>query len=86
MMNIKTVAVPLFVALSLIFGACAEQTEAPNTVDDTVQEGVEGAEQGTEDAGDAVEEGAEDAGDAVEEGAEDAGDAVDDMGDETPAQ
>ncbi|HEY9772029.1 MAG TPA: hypothetical protein V6C71_26590 [Coleofasciculaceae cyanobacterium] len=86
MMNIKTFAVPLFVALSLIFGACAEQTEAPNTVDDTVQEGVEGTEQGADDAGDAIEEGADDAGNAVEEGAEDTGDAVDGMGDETPAQ
>lgn len=74
-MNIKTFAVPLFVALSLIFGACAEQTEAPNTLDDTVQEGVEGAEQGVEAAGD-----------AVDQGAEDAGDAIDDIGDETPAQ
>ncbi len=78
MMNIKTFAVPLFVALSLIFGACSEQTETPNTtVDDT--------EQGVEDAGNTIEEGAEDAGNTVEEGAEDAGNAIDNMGDDTPS-
>ncbi|MGF1589081.1 MAG: hypothetical protein ACFCU7_07530 [Pleurocapsa sp.] len=79
MMNIKTFAVPLFVALSLIFGACAEQTETPNTtVDDTLQ-------QDAEDAGNTVEQGAEDAGNTVEQGAQDAGNAVDDMGDDMPS-
>lgn len=74
-MNIKTFAVPVFVALSLVFGACSDQTiEAPDAVDGTVQEGVEDAEQGLEDAGNAVDEGLND----LEQEAGEAGNAVDD--------
>ena len=54
--KVKTVAIPAFVALSLLFGACADQTiETPDAVDDAAQEGIEGVEQGMEDAGNAVE-------------------------------
>ncbi|MEM8829793.1 MAG: hypothetical protein AAGE96_10600 [Cyanobacteria bacterium P01_G01_bin.19] len=75
--KVKNIAVPAFVALSLLFGACADQTiESPDAVDGAVQEGVEGIEQGAEDAGNAVEggldnlqQGAEDAGNAIEDGA-----------------
>ncbi len=96
-MNIKTITVPAFVALSLLFGACADQTiESPDAVDGAVQEGVEGVEQGAEDAGNVVEDGikglekgAEDAGNAIEDGAkdlqkgaEDAGNAVGDTVDQ----
>lgn len=81
MMNItiKTIAVPLLVSISLVFGACADQTiEAPDAVDGAVQEGVEGIEQGAEDAGSAIKDGvkdleksAEDAGSAIKDGAKD---------------
>ena len=59
-MNIKTIAVPMFVALSLVFGACAtDQTiETPDAVDGAVQEGIEGVEQGAGDAGNAIKDGA----------------------------
>ena len=63
MMNIKIkiITLPLLITLSLIFGACADQTiETPDAVDDAVQEGVEGVEQGAEDAGQAIEEGVKD--------------------------
>ncbi len=92
--KVKTIAVPAFVALSLLFGACADQTiETPDAVDGAVQEGVEGIEQGAQDAGNAVEgglkdlqKGAEDAAgaakDNVEQGLEDAGNAVEDLGQE----
>ena len=44
--KIKTIAVPAFVALSLLFGACADQTiESPDAVDGGVQEGIEGVEE-----------------------------------------
>jgi hypothetical protein len=78
--KLKTVAVPAFVALSLLFGACAEKAvESPDAgVDGTVQEGVENVQQGAEDAGSAVEgaaknvqTGAEDAAGAMEDGAKD---------------
>jgi hypothetical protein len=73
--KVKTIAIPTFVALSLLFGACAEKAvESPDTVDGAVQEGVEGVEQGTEDAGNAVEGAAQD----VQTGAEDAAGAVED--------
>lgn len=77
MMNIKikTIAFPLLVSLSLIFGACADQTiEAPDAVDGAVQEGIEGVEQGTEDAGNAITDGVKD----LEKSAEDAGNAIKD--------
>ncbi len=67
--KVKTVAIPAFVALSLLFGACADQTiETPDAVDDAAQEGIEGVEQGMEDAGNAVEDGLNN----LEEGAKDA--------------
>ena len=80
MMNIKikTLAVPAFVALSLVFTACAgdKTIETPDAVDGAVQEGIEGVEQGAGEAGDAVKggldnlkKGAEDATGAVEDGA-----------------
>ena len=76
--KVKTIAVPAFVALSLLFGACENQIESPDAVDGAVQEGVEGIEQGAEDAGNAIEggfndlqQGAEDAGNYVEDGAKD---------------
>jgi len=50
MMNIKlkTVAVPAFVALSLVFTACAgnQTIEAPDAIDGAVQDGIEGVEKG----------------------------------------
>ena len=71
--KVKTIAVPAFVALSLLFGACADQTiETPDAVDGAVQEGVEGIEQGAQDAGNAVEGGLKD----LQKGAEDAAGAV----------
>lgn len=58
--KVKTIAVPAFIAISLIFGACADNTiEAPDAIDGAVQEGVEGIEQGAEDAGNAVQGGLE---------------------------
>ena len=81
MMNIKTLAVPAFVAMSLIFTACAsdQQIETPD-VDGAVQDGIEGVEQGAGEAGDAIdgglenlENGAEDATGAIEDGAKDLG-------------
>ena len=94
--QIKTIAVPLFVALSLIFGACADQTiESPDSVDGAVQDGVEGVEQGADDAGNTIddglkdlEKGAEDAAgtaqDGLKEGVEDTGSAVENLGEEIP--
>ena len=71
--KVKTIAVPAFVALSLLLGACGDQTiESPDAIDGAVQEGVEGIEQGAEDAGAAVEGGLKD----LQKGAEDAGTAV----------
>ena len=67
--KIKTLAVPMFVALSFVFAACGEQTiESPDAVDGAVQDGVEGVEQGAEDAGNTVEDGLKN----LEKGAEDA--------------
>jgi hypothetical protein len=76
MMNIKTIAIPAFIALSLVFTACAkEQTiEAPGTVDGAAQDGMESVEQGADDAGNAAQDGME----SVEQGADDAGNAVQD--------
>lgn len=68
-MNIRSLIIPFFVALSLVFGACSDQTmETPDAVNDDIDEGIENVEQGAEDAGDAVDEGLND----LEEGAEDA--------------
>ena len=81
-MKIKSLAVPAFVAMSLLFTACAgDQTiETPDAVDGAVQDGVEGVEQGASDAGDAIDGGlndlensADDAGSAIENGAKDLG-------------
>lgn len=78
MMNIKTLAVPAFVAMSLIFTACAgnQQIEAPDAIDGAIQDGIEGVEDGAGKAGDAINGGldslknsAEDAGSAIEDGA-----------------
>ena len=86
--KIKTIAVPAFVALSLLFGACADQSvESPDAIDGAAPEDIEGVDQGAEDAGNAIEgglkdlqKGAEDAGSAIEGGAKDlqkgAGDAA----------
>ena len=95
-MNIKTIAVPAFIALSFVFTACAaEQTiEAPD-VDGAAQEGIEGVEQGIEDSGNAIkdgaknlEKGAEDAAgaaqDGIKQGIEGAGKAIEDLGDKIP--
>ena len=74
-MNIKIIVLPILVALSFLFGACAEQTiEVPDAVDGAVEEGFKGIEQGAEDAVDAVQDGAKD----LRKGAEDAVDAVQD--------
>ena len=80
------ITVPALIALSLVFGACGEQTiETPDAVNDDIEQGVENVEQGADDAGNAIEEGAQDTGDAVdgglkdlEKGAEDAADAAQD--------
>ena len=97
MMNIKTSIFSIFVALSLVVGACSNQAiEAPDAVDGAVQEGVEGTEQGIEDAGNAaddglkdLEKGAEEAGgaaqDGLKQGLEDTGNAVEDLGEEIPS-
>lgn len=71
-MNIKVIAFPMLVALSLLFGACAEQTiEAPDAVDGAAQEEVEGIdiEQSAEDAGNAIKEGGKDLQEGLEDGA-----------------
>ena len=69
--KIKTLAVPMFIALSLIVGACGDPTiESPDAVDGAVQDGVEGIEQGAEDAGNAVEGAIDDAGNAIEDASE----------------
>ncbi|MGB5631282.1 MAG: hypothetical protein WBM86_00710 [Waterburya sp.] len=72
MMNIKikTLAVPTFVALSLVFTACAgnQTIESPDAVDGAGQDGIE---QNLEDAGNTIKDGAEDAGNAIEDGAKD---------------
>jgi len=86
MMNIKSLAVPAFVAMSLLFTACAgSQIEAPDAVDGAAQDGIEGVEQGANDAGDAVnggldnlKNGAEDATGAIEDGAKDFGKGLED--------
>ena len=82
-MNIKTLAVPAFVAMSLIFTACAgtnQQIEAPDAVDGAVRDGIEGIEEGAGNTGDAInggleniKEGTEDAGNAIEDGAKNLG-------------
>ena len=82
MMNLKNLAVPAFVAMSLVFTACAgnQTIETPDAVDGGTQDGIEGVEQGIEDAGNAVQDGvdglknsAEDAGNVIKEGAKDLG-------------
>ena len=74
MMNFKIV-LPVFVALSLIVGACSNQAiETPDAVDGAVQEGIEGTEQGLEDAGNAVDEGLNN----LDRGAGEAGNAAQD--------
>ena len=95
--KIKTIAVPLFIALSLIIGACSDQTiESPDSVDGAVQDGVEGVEQGADDAGNAIEDGlkdlekgAEDAAgaaqDGLKEGVENTGSAIEDLGEKIPS-
>lgn len=86
-MNIKNLAVPAFVAMSLVFTACAgnQTIETPDAIDGAVQDGIEGVEQGANDAGNAVKEGfdglknsAEDAAGAVEDGAKGLGKSVED--------
>ena len=82
-MNIKNLTIPTLIGLSLLFGACAEQNiEAPDA--SGIQEGIEGIEQGAEDATDAIKSGVED----LEKGAEDvtdaANDAVKELGDKLP--
>lgn len=86
MMNIKNLAIPTFVALSLVFTGCAgDRVESPDAVDGAVQEGVEGVEQGANEAGEAIdggldnmEQGAEDAAGAIEDGAKDLGKDIED--------
>ena len=81
MMNIKNLAVPAFVALSLVFTGCAgSQIEAPDAVDGAVQDGVEGVEEGAGEAGNAVnggldniKQGAEGAAGSAKDGAKDLG-------------
>ena len=91
MMNIKikTIAFPLLVSLSLVFGACADQTiEAPDAVDGAVQEGIESVEQGAEDAGNAIKDGAMDleknVKDGVKQGKEEAGNAIKGLEEKVP--
>lgn len=85
MMNIKikTLAIPAFIALSLLFTGCAgEQVETPPADDAAgqVQEGAEGAATDVQEGAEDMQEGAEDAAGDVQEGAEgaaeDAQDAV----------
>lgn len=87
MMNIKSLAVPAFVAMSLVFTACAgnQTIETPDAVDGAVQDGIEGVEQGANDAGDAINGGidnlknsADDAGSAIEDGAKGLGKDIED--------
>ncbi|MEL6499914.1 MAG: hypothetical protein AAFO76_08620 [Cyanobacteria bacterium J06607_15] len=87
MMNLKNLAVPAFVAMSLVFTACAgnQTIETPDAVDGGSQDGIEGIEQNVNDAGDAVKDGfdglknsAEDAAGAVEDGAKGLGKGVED--------
>lgn len=82
-MNIKNLTIPTLIGLSLLFGACAEQNIEPPDASG-IQEGIEGIEQGAEDATDAIKSGVED----LEKGAEDvtdaANDAVKELGDKLP--
>jgi len=76
-MNIKSLAVPAFIAMSLLFTACdtGNQTiEAPDAVDGATQDGIEGVEEGANDTGDAIDGGL----DSLENNAEDAGSAIED--------
>ncbi|MEM7756884.1 MAG: hypothetical protein AAF298_01955 [Cyanobacteria bacterium P01_A01_bin.40] len=99
MMNIKikNLAIPAFVALSLAVTACSgnQTIENPDAVDGAVQDGIEGVEQGAEDAGDAVQDGAknlqkdatgaaQEGLDNVKQGVDDAGNAIKDLGDKIP--
>ena len=96
-MNIKTLTVPALIALSLIFGACSDQTiETPDAVNDDIEGGIENVEQEGEEAGKAIDEGlkdlekgAEDAGaaaqDGLKEGLEETGNAVENLGEEIPS-
>ena len=83
MMNIKSFAIPAFVAMSLIFTACTgnnSQVETPGAIDGTLQDGIEGVEEGAGNATDAInggleniKEGAEGATGAIEDGAKNLG-------------
>jgi hypothetical protein len=91
--KIKTLAVPAFIAMSLLFTACAgDKVETPDAVDGAVPESVDpnaapegsatdAVQDGAGAATDAVQDGAGAAGDAVQDGADAAGDAVQDGAD-----
>jgi hypothetical protein len=56
-MNIRNLTVPAVLTISLLFGACGEQKiEGPDGIDSQMQEGIEGIEQGAEDASGAVKD------------------------------
>ncbi len=65
-MNIKNLTIPTLIGLSVLFGACAEQKiETPDN--SSIQEGIEGIEQGAEDATDAIKSGVKDLEKSVED-------------------
>jgi hypothetical protein len=79
--KIKTLAVPAFIAMSLLFTACAgDKVETPEAVDGAVPESVDpsAVPEGSGAATDAIQEGAGAATDAVQDGAGTATDAVKD--------
>jgi hypothetical protein len=82
--KIKTLAVPAFIAMSLLFTACAgDKVETPEAVDGAVPESVDpsAVPEGSGAATDAVQDGAGTATDAVKDGVEATGDAVKDGAD-----
>ena len=72
-MNIKNLTIPTLIGLSVLFGACAEpKIETPDS--SSIEEGIEGIEQGAEDATDAIKSGVQD----LEKNVEDATGAIQD--------
>lgn len=71
-MNIRNLTVPVVLGLSLLFVGCGDTTtikapEGTQGLDGQIQEGIEGVEQGAEDATGAVKDGM----DSLQQGAED---------------
>lgn len=68
-MNFKKVTLFLILSLSLLFGACQEESTQPP---DNIEDAGEAMEDAGEDAGEAIEDAGEDADEAIEDAGEDA--------------